>query len=102
MAKKQKIELVEFSSRRTLVTTYYGPGRGKDKPIVKVTRGSRLEEVAANISKHMTQNHYGATVASTQDEETGQLLLTATYHIGESLKFYFFADVDRPICLMDV
>lgn len=81
---------------RHLVTTYFGPG--KSKPVVKTTRGSRIEEVVPNISRHMTQNDYGATVASVHDDNTGQLLVTATYFIGAKLNFQFH-DADTPICV---
>ena len=87
---------------RTLITTYYGPGKGKNKPIVRITRGSQREEAIANISRHMLRNDYGAVVADVVDSETGELLAVATYHIGESFKVVFVSDVIHPICVTDI
>lgn len=83
---------------RTLQTTYYGVGR--NKPVVKTTRGSKLNECLPNICRHMTDNDYGAIVADVTDLETGELLLVVTYHIGEDLKVGFRQNVKHPVCVV--
>lgn len=87
---------------RTLKTTYYGPGRGKDKPIVKVTHSSRRIEALPSVCRHMQANDYGAVVAMVHDEETAELLLVVTYTIGSKLQVVFEADVKNPVCLTDI
>lgn len=87
--------------KRSIVTTYYGPGRGKKKPVVKVTRGSNPMEVVANISRNMMNNRYGAVVAESHDEEYGELLCVATYHIGETFRVVLERDPMKPICITD-
>lgn len=85
---------------RTLVTTYFGPGRAR--PTVRTTRGSRREEVLPNICRHMTRNDYGAVVAECHDEETAELLLVVTYFIGKKLNVAFEADASNPICITEI
>ena len=87
-------------SERTLKTTYFGPGKGK--PVVKTTRSSRREEALPSVCRHMTQNHYGATVASVHDEETGELLLVVTYRIGERLQVVFEGNAKHPVCITNI
>jgi hypothetical protein len=88
-----------MSLPRTIKTTYYGPGRGKNKPEVKTTLGRNREEIGPNIMRHMTRNDYGAVVAEAYDIETGELLLVATYFIGEAFKVTFEPDVSNPVCV---
>lgn len=83
---------------RTLITTYYGPR----KAVLKKTRGSRIEELLPNIMRHFTRNDYGATVAESIDEETGELLFVVSYRIGEKLQVVFERDVKRPVCVTDI
>ncbi|MGZ8887998.1 MAG: hypothetical protein ACXW1D_00400 [Halobacteriota archaeon] len=87
-------------TERTLKTIYFGPGRGK--PVVKTTRSSRRDEALPSVCRHMTQNDYGATVASVHDEETGELLLVVTYKMGERLQVVFEGDVKNPVCITDI
>lgn len=91
-----------MSSTRTLKTTYYGPGRSKDKPIVKTTYGSKRDELGPHIMRHMTNNDYGAVVAEAYDTETSELLLVATYFIGEQFKVSFRSDVTNPVCITHI
>jgi hypothetical protein len=89
---------------RTIKTTYYGPspGRGKAKPVIKVTHGSRIGECLPNVSRMMTQNLRGdAVVAEVVDETYGELLLVATYFPGEKFNTVFEQDVKRPVCITD-
>lgn len=74
---------------RNIETTYYGPGRGKNKPIVMVTRGSRRHEIAPNILRRMTQNLDGAVVAEAVDLEYGELLMVVTMFPGEAIRIAF-------------
>jgi hypothetical protein len=90
-------------SERTIVTTYYGPsaGRGKQKPKIKVTRGSRIGECLPNVTRMLTQNLKGdAVVAEVHDEMFGELLLVVTYFPGEKLQVTFEQDVTRPVCII--
>lgn len=87
---------------RTLVTTYYGPGKGSNKPVVKITRGLHRDELVPNISRKMVQNAYGAVVAEAVDDETGELLLVCTYAIGARFAVIFEADVTNPVCVTDI
>lgn len=89
-----------MSSTRTIKTTYYGPGRGKNKPIIKVTRGSRIGECLPNVTRMLTQKLRGdAVVAEVYDETYGELLLVVTYYPGEKLQTLFEQDVNRPVCI---
>lgn len=85
---------------RTLITTYYGPG--KHKPVVKTTRSSIRDEVGPNVLRHMTRNDYGAVVAVVHDCETAELLLVATYAIGKKFQVVFESDVKNPVCITDI
>jgi hypothetical protein len=89
---------------RIIKTTYYGQPhkKGGKKPVVKVTYGSNPLEVLPNITRHMVRNDYGAVVASAEDTEYGELLLVATYFIGESFKVGFEQDVRRPVCVTNI
>lgn len=85
---------------RTIKTTYYGAGRGKKKPVVQTTRGSRIEEAAANVVRWMTRkNRHLAVVAEVVDTTYGELLFVATYFPGEQFKIQFEKDVTRPVCI---
>lgn len=91
-----------IQSERTIKTVYYGPspGRGKPKPVIKITRGSRLAEVGPNIMRMMTSKLKGAAiVAEAHDETYGELLLVATYFPGEKFNTVFEQDVVRPVCI---
>lgn len=89
-----------MSSIRTIKTTYYGPGRGKNKPVIKITRGSRIGECLPNVTRMLTQKLRGdAVVAEVYDETYGELLLVVTYYPGEKLQTVFEHDVNRPVCL---
>lgn len=88
---------------RTIKTTYYGasPGRGKAKPVVRTTRGSRISECLPNVARFMTVHaRWGAVVAEVTDELFGELLLVATYFPGEKFNVVFERDVTRPVCLL--
>lgn len=88
---------------RTIKTTYYGPsaGRGKAKPVIKRTRGSRIGECLPNVTRMMTQGLKGdAVVAEVHDETYGELLLVVTYFPGEKLQVLFEQDVTRPVCII--
>jgi hypothetical protein len=90
-------------AERTIKTTYYGPspGRGKAKPVVKITRGSRIGECLPNASRMLTTRLNGdAVVAEVTDELFGQLLLVATYFPGEKFNVIFEQDVNRPVCII--
>lgn len=87
-------------TNRTIITTYYGPspGRGKDKPVIKITRGSRIGEIGPNIMRMMTRRMNGdAVVAEAYDDEYGELLLVASYFPGEKFNTVFEQDVSRPV-----
>ena len=90
---------------RPIKFTYYGmaPGRGQKKPVVRVTRGSNIGEVLANVSRFMTRNpKWGAVVAEVTDEANfNEVLLVATYFPGEKFAVVFEQDVARPVCLLD-
>lgn len=89
-------------SDRTIKTTYYGasPKRGKQKPVVRITRGSRIGECLPNVTRMLTQNLKGdAVVAEVYDEIFGELLLVVTYFPGEKLNVMFEQDVTRPLCI---
>ena len=89
---------------RTIKTTYYGPspGRGKSKPVVRVTHGSRISECLPNVARFMTVNpRWNAVVAEVTDETYGELLLVATYFPGERFNVVFEQDVNRPVCIFD-
>lgn len=88
-----------MSNTRTIKTTYYGPGRGKNKPVLKTTMGSNRDEIGPNIMRHMTRNDYGSVVAEAYDIETAELLLVATYEIGRKFQTVFEADVSNPVCV---
>jgi len=93
---------MQISSSRTIKTTYYGPspGRGKQKPTIKTTRGSRLGECLPNVTRMLTQNLRGqAVVAEVYDETYGELLLVVTYFPGEKMQTMFEQDVNRPVCI---
>jgi hypothetical protein len=89
---------------RIIKTTYYGqPERkGGKKPVVKVTYGSNPLEALPNVTRRMVRNLDGAVVASVEDTEYGELLLVATYFIGESFKVQFERDVTRPVCVTNI
>ena len=89
-----------MAGTRPLITTYYGPG--KHKPVVKITRSSRIEETLPNIVRHMTANDYGAVVAECVDEEYGELLYVATYMIGESFKVMFQKQTSKVVCVTNL
>jgi hypothetical protein len=74
---------------RPFQTTYYGPGRGKKKPIVKITYGSNRHEILPNIMRRLTQNLDGAVVVETIDVEYGELLLVVTMFPGEAIRVAF-------------
>jgi len=87
---------------RTIKTTYYGPspGRGKQKPEIRITRGSRIGECLPNVTRMLTQKLKGdAVVAEVHDEMFGELLLVVTYFPGEKLTVMFEHDVSRPVCI---
>lgn len=87
---------------RTIKFTYYGPSpsRGKNKPVVKTTHGSRIDEVLPNVSRMMTRKLKGeAVVGEAYDDEFGELLLVATYYPGEKFNVVFEQDVNRPVCI---
>lgn len=89
-------------SERTIKTTYYGHsvGRGRKKPVVQTTYGSRIEEAAANVTRWMTRkNRHLAVVAEVVDLTYGELLLVATYFPGEKFSIAFEKDVTRPVCI---
>lgn len=89
-------------TERTIKTTYYGPSpsRGKKKPAVQTTHGSRIEEAAANVVRWMTRkNRHLAVVAEVVDTTYGELLLVATYFPGEQFRIVFEKDVTRPVCV---
>lgn len=89
-----------MSSTRTIRTTYYGPGRGKNKPKIKETRGSLIGECLPNVTRMMTTKLKGeAIVAEVYDETYGELLLVATYFPGEKFTVIFEKDVNRPVCV---
>jgi hypothetical protein len=85
---------------RTIITTYYGPG--KARPIVKINRSSRRDEALPNVCRHMTNNDYGAVVAEVVDEGTAELLLVVTYHMGENMRVAFKSDVRHPVCITNI
>lgn len=88
---------------RTIKFVYYGhsPGRGKPKPVVKVTHGSRIDECLPNVSRMMTRKLHGdAVVAEVHDETYGELLLVASYFPGEKFNVVFEKDTTRPVCIM--
>ena len=88
---------------RTIKTVYFGPspGRGKPKPVIKVTHGSRLSEVGPNVMRMMTRNLHGdAVVAEAHDEMYGELLFVATYFPGEKFAVVFEQDASRPVCIV--
>ncbi len=80
------------------ITVYYGPGR--NKPVVKTTHGRNFDEALPNVARHMTRNDYGAIVAEVTDAETAELLLVATYKMGEKFNVAFQAVKGHPICVM--
>jgi hypothetical protein len=82
---------------RTIQTTYYGPGRGKKKPVVRVTYGSNRHEILPNIMRRLTQNLDGAVVVEVIDQEYGELLLVVTMWPGESIRVVFKQDVKNPV-----
>lgn len=87
---------------RPIKTTYYGPsmGRNKPKPVVKITRGSRIAECLPNVARLMTTNNrHNAVVAEVVDETYGELLFVATYFPGEKFQTVFEHDVKRPVCI---
>lgn len=87
---------------RTIKFTYYGPApKGKKKPVVKVTHGSRIDEVLPNMSRMMTRKLKGdAVVAEAHDEQYGELLLVGSYFPGEKFAVVFEQDVHRPVCII--
>ena len=90
---------------RTIKTTYYGasPGRGKKKPVVRITRGSNIKECLPNVARFMTTNpRWNAEVAEVVDEAYGELLLVATYFPGEKFNVVFEQDVTRPVCIFNL
>lgn len=106
MTTKQKQQDRETNAR-TLITTYYKPGKGAKKDIIRVTRGSNRDEIVPNISRAMTTGRYHmdnlyAGLAISEDGETGELLCVATYKPGESFKVKFVGDVTNPICITDI
>ena len=86
-------------TKRTLVTTYYGP----HKEVLKITRSVRLVECLPNIMRHLTQGHFrkdrvNAHVVDVVDEANyNQLMLVVTDHPGEPLTIAFEADSYRPV-----
>jgi hypothetical protein len=86
-------------TKRTIKTEYYRPG--KHKVPYKVTYGSNRIEVLPNITRNMMLNKYGADVAMAYDEEYGELLLVATYKIGERFRVVFEGDVHQPVLITD-
>lgn len=93
---------MQIQSTRSIKTTYYGPspGRGKPKPVVRTTRGSRISECLPNVARMLTRNNrWNAVVAEVVDEEYGELLFVATYFSGEKFNTIFEHDVNRPVCI---
>lgn len=76
-------------SARPYMTEYFGPGRGKNKPIVRTTYGSNPHELLPNIMRRMTQNLDGAVVAVVTGTEYGELQMVVTMFPGESIRVAF-------------
>jgi hypothetical protein len=83
---------------RSIQTTYYGPGKGRKKPVVKVTHGSNRHEILPNIMRRLTQNLDGAVVVEAIDlENHNELLAVVTMWPGDQIRTVLKGDVTRPI-----
>lgn len=86
---------------RNIKTVYYGAaGPGERKPVVRVTRGSRIAEALPNVARMLTGGRWAADVAEVTDEEYGELLFVVSYFSGENLTVLFEHDVTRPVCIV--
>lgn len=87
---------------RNIETTYFGMGKGRNKPVLKRTFGSNPNEIVPNISRNMLANRYGAVVAEAHYIDTGELIAVATYFIGSVFNVKLAKDLSRPICLTNI